>query len=82
MAKKIGYLKDSIAKASGYYSVNGEKLKGASLSQAQQDEWNGVKAKAAPKPAEPEVEVSEVEESVEEPVKKDKKKKTFFSKES
>jgi hypothetical protein len=82
MAKKIGYLKDSIAKASGYYSVNGEKLKGATLSQAQQDEWNGVKPKAAPKPAEPEVEVSEVEESVEEPVKKNKKKKTFFSKES
>jgi len=77
MATKTGYLKDSIAKATGYYSVKGEKLKGAALTQEEQDTWNGVAKKAA----EPVVEA--VEESKEEEVehiKKSKKKKGLFSK--
>ena len=32
---KPGWLKDSIAKADGYYSPKGEKLKGVKLSQEQ-----------------------------------------------
>ena len=55
MATKTGYLKDSIAKATGYYSAKGEKLKGAALTQKEQDAWNGVVKKAA----EPVVEVQE-----------------------
>jgi hypothetical protein len=47
MATKTGYLKNSIAKATGYYTAKGEKLKGAVLSQEQQDAWNGVVKKAA-----------------------------------
>ena len=76
MATKTGYLKDSIAKATGYYSVKGEKLKGAALTQEEQDTWNGVAKKAA----EPVVEA--VEESKEEVdhIKKSKKKKGLFSK--
>lgn len=79
MATKTGYLKDSIAKATGYYSVKGEKLKGAALTQEEQDTWNGVANKAA----DPVVEA--VEESKEEEVehiKKSKKKKGLFSKDS
>jgi len=37
MATKKGYLKDSIAKADGYFTAKGEKLKGAKLTQEQQD---------------------------------------------
>jgi hypothetical protein len=64
--KKAGYLKDSIAKADGYFTAKGEKLKGAKLTQEQQDAWNGVVKKEAPKKAkkvkeEVEVEVSEDE---------------------
>lgn len=62
--KKVGYLKDSIAKADGYFSPKGEKLKGGKLSQKAQDAWNGVKKKA-PKKVEVE-EVVEVEVSEEE----------------
>lgn len=47
MATKTGYLKNSIAKANGYYTAKGEKLKGAVLSQEQQDAWNGVVKKVA-----------------------------------
>lgn len=66
MATKKGYLKDSIAKADGYFTAKGEKLKGAKLTQEQQDAWNGVVKKEAPKKAkkvkeEVEVEVSEDE---------------------
>ena len=76
MATKTGYLKDSIAKATGYYSVKGEKLKGAALTQEEQDTWNGVAKKAA----EPVVEaVKESKEEVEH-IKKSKKKKGLFSK--
>ena len=53
--KKTGYLKDSIAKADGYFSAKGEKLKGGTLTQAQQDAWNGVVKKKEVK-----VEVEEV----------------------
>ena len=72
MATKTGYLKDSIAKATGYYSDKGEKLKGAALTQKEQDAWNGVVKKAA----EP---VVETEEEVEH-IKKSKKKKGLFQK--
>lgn len=64
MATKKGYLKDSIAKADGYFTAKGEKLKGAKLTQEQQDAWNGVVKKEAPKKAKKvkeEVEVSEDE---------------------
>lgn len=59
--KKVGYLKDSIAKADGYFSPKGEKLKGGKLSQDAQDAWNGVKKKAPKKAKAEEVEVSEEE---------------------
>jgi hypothetical protein len=60
--KKVGYLKDSIAKADGYFSPKGEKLKGGKLSQKAQDAWNGVKKKAPKKVEEVvEIEVSEEE---------------------
>lgn len=71
MATKTGYLKDSIAKVDGYYSPRGEKLKGATLSQADIDAWNGTKkkAKVAPKKKVEEVaeESSEEEDSTAEP---------------
>ena len=41
MTTKTGWLEDSIAKADGYYSPKGEKLKGASLTPEQIAEWNG-----------------------------------------
>jgi len=74
MAKKTGYLKDSIAKANGYFTAKGEKLKGAKLTQEEQDAWNGVANKAADP-------VVEVQEEVEH-IKKSKKKKGLFSKDS
>lgn len=46
--KKPGWLKNAIAKPNGYYSPKGELLKSRNLTQAECDEWNGVKA---PKPA-------------------------------
>jgi hypothetical protein len=50
--KKPGWLKNAIAKPNGYYSPKGELLKSRNLTQAECDEWNGVKApKPAPKPA-------------------------------
>lgn len=50
--KKPGWLKNAIAKPNGYYSPKGELLKSKNLTQAECDEWNGVKApKPAPKPA-------------------------------
>jgi hypothetical protein len=74
--KKPGWLKNAIAKPNGYYSQKGELLKSKSLTQAECDEWNGVKAKApAPAPApeptpepvvEPVAEEVETDESVEE----------------
>ena len=65
--KKPGWLKNAIAKPNGYYSPKGELLKSKSLTQAECDEWNGVKAKApAPKPAPEPVAEEVVEEVVEE----------------
>jgi len=46
---KAGALKNAIAKQGGFYSPKGEKLKSALLTQAEIDEWNGVKP--APKVA-------------------------------
>jgi len=66
MATKKGYLKDSIAKADGYFTAKGEKLKGAKLTQEQQDAWNGVVKKEAPKKAKKVEVVEEVEVSEDE----------------
>lgn len=41
--KKRGYLKNSIARATGFFSPTGEKLKGRSLTPEFIAEWNGVK---------------------------------------
>ena len=66
MTTKPGYLKNSIAKANGYYTAKGEKLKGITLSQDEQDTWNGVVKKVAkPKKSKAEV-VEEVVEQAEE----------------
>jgi len=87
MATKTGYLKDSIAKADGYYSPRGEKLKGGTLSQADIDAWNGTKkkAKAAPKKKVEEVaeESSEEEDSpapLNEEDPRSTEQKSFFKK--
>lgn len=70
--KKPGYLKDAVAKANGFYTVKGEKLKGVRLDQAFIDEWNGVTKKASKKKAEKVVEeVVAVEEVAEEIVKEE-----------
>ena len=59
---KPGWLKHSIAKADGYYTVRGEKLKSVKLTKQQITEWNGG-AQADPAPApEPVVEEAPVEE--------------------
>ena len=62
MTTKTGWLEDSIAKADGYYSPKGEKLKGASLTPEQIAEWNGEAIEeAAPVEMEVEVELEEDE---------------------
>jgi len=66
MATKKGYLKDSIAKANGYFTAKGEKLKGGNLTQEEQDAWNGVVKKEAPKKAKKVEVVEEVEVSEDE----------------
>ena len=47
MIQKPGWLEEAIAKPDGYYTVKGEKLKGADLSPEHIAEWNGT---AAPEP--------------------------------
>lgn len=60
---KPSWLKHSIAKADGYYTVRGEKLKSIKLTKQQITEWNGVQAEPAPEPTpEPVVEEAPVEE--------------------
>lgn len=78
MIEKRGWLKNAVAKPTGYYSPKGEKLKGVALTQEFCDEFNGVvKAAPAPEPVVEEVVVEEEEvEIVEEAPKK--KKKGFF----
>lgn len=46
MVNKPGWLEDSVAKADGYYSPKGEKLKGEILTTDQIAEWNGKTPKA------------------------------------
>tara|TARA_Y100000114_G_C11554114_1_gene228602 strand:- start:31 stop:321 length:291 start_codon:yes stop_codon:yes gene_type:complete len=41
---KQGWLKEAIAKPDGYYTVKGERLKGANLSAEYIAEWNGESA--------------------------------------
>jgi len=50
---KPTYLKHATAKANGYFAANGENLKSVKLSQAQQDEWNGVEADEPTQDVEP-----------------------------
>ena len=80
MIKKVGWLKNGIARPEGIFDANGKKLKGATLTQEFCDEWNGVAAAPVAEP-EPEV-VEEKAPSVEvteiEPILKPKKKKGFF----
>ena len=59
MVQKPGWLADSIAHPDGYYTADGEKLKGVMLTPQQVDDWNSdapmeapVKVKAAPAPME------------------------------
>ena len=59
MVQKPGWLADSIARPDGYYTADGEKLKGVMLTPQQVDDWNSdapmeapVKVKAAPAPME------------------------------
>ena len=47
MVNKPGWLEEAIAKPDGYYTVDGEKLKGVMLTPQQVDEWNGTSAPAA-----------------------------------
>tara|TARA_B100000683_G_C12511220_1_gene560955 strand:- start:10745 stop:11053 length:309 start_codon:yes stop_codon:yes gene_type:complete len=54
MVNKPGWLADSVARADGYYSPKGEKLKGEMLTPEQVAEWNG---EAAPVAEEPKVEM-------------------------
>tara|TARA_Y100001980_G_C14419564_1_gene210929 strand:- start:306 stop:602 length:297 start_codon:yes stop_codon:yes gene_type:complete len=42
--QKAGWLEDSIAKADGIYSPDGEKLKSGSMTPEQIAEWNGKSA--------------------------------------
>lgn len=61
MTTKTGWLEDSIAKADGYYSPKGEKLKGASLTPEEIAAWNGEVVEEAPGPMAVEVELEEDE---------------------
>lgn len=61
MTTKTGWLEDSIAKADGYYSPKGEKLKGASLTPEEIAAWNGEVVEEAPGPMVVEVELEEDE---------------------
>ena len=79
---KPGWLKHSIAKADGYYTVRGEKLKSIKLTKQQITEWNGgAQAEPAPEPTlEPVVEEAPVEEvAAEEPVVEEKPAKKTYS---
>jgi len=78
--KKVGYLKNAVAKSNGFYSPTGEKLKSQGLSDEFIAEWNGTAKpkKAAPAPKVEEVVEEVTEEVVEEapkPVAKKKGKK-------
>lgn len=73
--KKVGYLKNAVAKPNGFYSQTGEKLKGQALTDEFIAEWNGTaKPKAAPAPKVEEV-TEEVVEEAPKPVAKKKGKK-------
>ena len=78
---KPKWLANAIAKADGYYSEKGEKLKSIKLTEQQINEWNGTTP--APEPevvaeeSAPAVEVTTIE--VDE-APKPKKKKGFFGK--
>lgn len=47
MVNKPGWLEEAVAKSDGYYTVDGEKLKGVMLTPQQVDEWNGTSAPVA-----------------------------------
>lgn len=82
MIEKKGWLKEAEARTNGFF-IKGKKVKGAKLTQAEVDAWNGTAKKAtpAPEPAVEEVVVEEEEVVVaEEPVEEAPAPKTFFKK--
>ena len=48
MVNKPGWLEEAIAHPDGYYTVDGEKLKGVMLTPAQVAEWNGTTTEPEP----------------------------------
>lgn len=50
MVNKPGWLADSIAHPDGYYTVDGEKLKGVMLAPQQVEDWNSDAPKMPPMP--------------------------------
>jgi hypothetical protein len=76
MIEKKGWLKAAEARTNGFF-IKGKKVKGANLTQAEVDAWNGVKAAPAPKVEE--VVEAVVEETLVE-IAEEEKPKTFFKK--
>lgn len=75
--KKVGYLKNAVARSNGFYSTSGEKLKSQGLTDEFIAEWNGT---AKPKPAPKAKKVAEVVKEAPKPKKKSKKKKSTKNK--
>ena len=79
MIEKKGWLKEAEARTNGFF-IKGKKVKGVTLTQAEVDAWNGVKAAPAPEPVVEEVVVEEEVVVTEEPVEEAPAPKTFFKK--
>lgn len=75
MIEKKGWLKNAEARLNGFF-IKGKKVKGAKLTQAEVDAWNGVKAAPAPKVEE--VVEAVVEETLVEIAEEEKPKKSLF----
>lgn len=75
MIQKKGWLKNAEARLNGFF-IKGKKVKGAKLTQAEVDAWNGVKAAPAPKVEE--VVEAVVEETLVEIAEEEKPKKSLF----
>lgn len=77
MIEKKGWLKEAEARTNGFF-IKGKKVKGATLTQAEVDTWNGVKSKPAPAPVVEEVVEEEATVEVEvEPVVEEAPKSIF-----
>lgn len=57
--KKPTWLRDAVAKPTGYYTKDGIRLKGATLSLEQIAEWNGEPVPAPKKTSQPEINKTE-----------------------